>query len=109
MKILDRSLTAEEYAAFDRYLKNTVMKKCCALPLNRKQAVSCKSQNTAFRLPRLSRIEEIVYHFLHVDGGDAVALEHGDKIPELFLAERYVREFYRFAAAVFRDGHNYAV
>ena len=39
---------------------------------------------------RLSRVEEIVYHLLHMDGGDIVALEHGDKVPQLFSAERDV-------------------
>ena len=34
---------------------------------------------------RLSRVEEIVYHLLHMGGGDIVALEHGDKSLSFFL------------------------
>lgn len=42
-------------------------------------------------------------------GGDIVALEHGDKVPQLFSAERDVWKTCCFIESVFRDGHHYAV
>ena len=57
----------------------------------------------------ISCVEEIVYHLLHMDGGDIVALEHGDKVPQLFPAERDVGKACCFIESVFRVGNLYAI